>query len=827
VDASHLDAVPVDAAALVESVLGHYRATLSKTSAAIAWLVDRGVSGGDVAEAFGLGFADRSLGLSLPEGAAGQLIRARLKHMGLFRATGHELFRGCLVVPIRDGTGRLVQCHGRRVQPAHPRRGTAPLEALWLPEPSTGIWNPHALGSAEVIVADSVLDGLVWWSAGYPHVVAAGGPAGLPGDVAEVLANVGVRRVLLGHARTPSGDRAVQELAQQLTAADLECFRVVFPYGEDASMCAVAAGDGAAALADRLRAAVWLGQGPAPRHGAVAESPSKVAADASPKEVVGSAGDGMPSPVPARSSGAFDGNADGGELRLASGALSWRVRGLDLVTGPASLRVTVSVHNVATGAFYLDVVDLFCARTRQQFLTEAAAELDLRDTGPLHRDMNRLLSACEDRALDLQEESRRPAGSAPAMTDTEEQDALELLRDPRLLDRISDDIAALGVVGERDNALLAYLAATSRLLDTPLAVVVQAGSGAGKSTLIDAVLSLMPEESRLRVSALTGQSLFYLDEAALAHKVLCVAEAEGAHRAAYPLRLLAGDGELSITSTGRDRLKGCFAAKTYRVQGPVALFLTTTATVIDDELANRALVLAVDADAAQTGEILAAQRQAQTIDGLLARHDQQVLRTLHANAQRLLQPVAVVIPSASQLSFADRRTRARRDQTKLLSLIRTVALLHQQQRQRKRVARRGIETVFIEATAGDVAVAQRLAGCFIGRPDLADLAPQTRRLLELLDALVTIEARRRHCCREEVRFTRRQAREAISWSDYALRRHLDRLVQLEFLATHRAGSAFSYQLLWTATDYVPDLDAISWASRGDLATASRPAPIGS
>ena len=841
-----------DEAELVEAVLSHYRARLRETPVAMAWLVEHGIVGGDAVDAFGVGFADRSLGLSLPSGVVGRRLRDRLKALGVLRASGHEQFRGCVLLPIRDRAGRAVQCYGRRVERPKARSGTVPPGAVWLPAPATGIWHPEALASGEVIVADSALDGLAWWSAGYRHVIAAGGPAGLPEQVGRLLEGAGVTRLLLAQARTTDGEHAAAALTERLAPAKVECFRVLFPYGGDASMLTLDAGHAAEALGERLRAAVWLGRGGAPSrpHRAaggrtrIAVPPGVgvappaispvVGSDASRADVAAADGAGLvASPVPAPALAACDVTVDGGELTVTTVGLAWRVRGLERVTGPSSLRVTVSVRDVDTDAFHLDVVDLFCARARDQFLRAVESELGVRDTERLRRDMGRVLLACEDRVLDLQQQARQPDAVATVMTVADEQAALELLRDPRLLERVVDDVAALGVVGERDNVLLAYLAATSRLLDTPLAVVIQSGSGAGKSTLTDAVLSLIPAESRLSVSAITGQSLFYLGEGALAHKVLSVAEAVGAQRAGYPLRLLTGDGELSIASTGKDPATGALVTRTYRVRGPVALFLSTTATSLDDELADRAVVIGVGNDPAQTRAILAAQRHAHTLDGLLAHHDRQRLRELHTNAQRLLEPVAVVIPIAPHLTFADRRTRARRDQAKLLTLIRAVTLLHQHQRPRRRITRHGLETVFIEATAEDVAVAQRLAAGLSGRPDLADVAPQTRRLLELLDALVAAEARAQQCRRENVRFTRRRAREYVGWSDYALRRHLARLVELEFLAPHRSGNAYIYELLWSEQDDVSDgesreisdhhtgFDALAGASRGDLAGGSR------
>ena len=63
--------------------------------------------------------------------------------------------------------------------------------------------------------------------------------------------------------------------------------------------------------------------------------------------------------------------------------------------------------------------------------------------------------------------------------------------------------------------------------DKPLAVLIQSTSAAGKSTLMDALLALMPESERVHYSAMTGQSLFYLGETSMKHKILAIAEEEG------------------------------------------------------------------------------------------------------------------------------------------------------------------------------------------------------------------------------------------------------------------------------------------------------------
>jgi hypothetical protein len=380
---------------------------------------------------------------------------------------------------------------------------------------------------------------------------------------------------------------------------------------------------------------------------------------------------------------------------------------------------------------------------------------------------------------------------------SEEAAALELLQDPQLTDRITSDFARVGVVGESTNALVAYLAAISRKLEAPLAVIVQSSSAAGKSALMDAVLSFVPEEERVVFSAMTGQSLFYMGQCDLAHKVLAIAEEEGAQRAAYALKLLQSEGELSIASTGKDPATGRLVTHTYKVEGPVAIFLTTTAIEVDEELLNRCLVLSVDEESAQTKAIHAAQRQAQTLEGLWSAVERESVLKVHQDAQRLLAPLAVVNPYAAQLGFADGLTRTRRDHMKYLGLIQAIALLHQHQRPKKSTTQAGRAITYIEVTPVDIALANHLATEVLGR-SLDELPPGTRRLLEIIHAWVEERAGDEAMASDQVRFTRRQLRDHTGWGDTALKVHLARLVDLELVVAHRGGSrgGYLYELAW-------------------------------
>jgi hypothetical protein len=289
-----------------------------------------------------------------------------------------------------------------------------------------------------------------------------------------------------------------------------------------------------------------------------------------------------------------------------------------------------------------------------------------------------------------------------------------------------------------------------------------------------------------------------MGETDLKHKVLAIVEEEGAHTASYALKLLQSEGVLTIASTGKDPATGRLLTHQYRVEGPVMIFLTTTAIQLDEELLNRCLVLTVNEEREQTQAIHRVQREAQTLEGVLAKRDRDAILAVHRNAQRLLKPVFVANPYARELTFQDSQTRTRRDHMKYLTLIRTIALLHQHQRPMKTVEHRGRAVEYIEVTLADIATANRLAHEVLGR-SLDELPPQTRRLLLAIDEYVTAECQRQKMERSDFRFSRRDVRAHTGWGDTQLKIHLHRLEELEYLLIHRGGRGQSmvYELMFT------------------------------
>ncbi len=398
------------------------------------------------------------------------------------------------------------------------------------------MWNERGLvGQGEVILTEALIDAMTFWCAGYRNVTAAYVVEGLTDDHLATFKRLGVRRVLIAFDRDDAGERGAEKAAERLMAEGVECYRVQFPKGMDANEYALKVTPADKSLGLVIRKAVWLGKGAAPAEAPgqhVEDVPTETTppADVAPAAETPSLAAEPVAPPPAADIAA-EVSDDEIVVSFASGADTrrYRVRGLAKNLSAEVLKVNVLASKGE--AYHVDSFDLYAARARAHYIAQAAKELACRDD-VIKLDLGRILLELEA----LQAERIRGAltrePERPKMSAADEAEALALLKTPDLLARIVADFDACGLVGEATNKLVGYLAATSRKLGGPLAIVVQSSSAAGKSSLMDAVLAFMPEEERIKYSAMTGQSLFYMGETSLKHKILAIAEEEGASRPA-------------------------------------------------------------------------------------------------------------------------------------------------------------------------------------------------------------------------------------------------------------------------------------------------------
>ncbi len=406
-------------------------------------------------------------------------------------------------------------------------------------------------------------------------------------------------------------------------------------------------------------------------------------------------------------------------------------------------RTVATVRLDPNDAGFTDRVDLYAFKSRETFAKRVADAFG-RQLGDIMGHLAVLLDGFE--------RAQEPKPLAEELTSERVGVAQRLLERPDLLDLVAQ---AMPVVGEAKTKRLAYLVATSRLMQRPLSALLLAPSGTGKSALLDAVTLLIPPEHVESLARLTPQSLYYMGRDALRHKLIVVDEYEGTSEADHPLRVLQSRGELRLSVTGKEALV---------VRGPIAVMSGTTATNLDIQNTSRCLELALDDSPEQTRRIQAAQARAWS-----GKNPRPLDPEPWRDAQRILKPMSVVIPYAEELGFPARTTTDRRSSAKLLGLVAAHALLYQRQRERLRGS--------VVATHLDYQVVQGLL-----QPVIDGITPRAARAYRLL-------------LEHGEPVDRRFVAEREGWAYNTAKKALAELVEQELVAVTRRGPPALYRVL--------------------------------
>lgn len=371
------------------------------------------------------------------------------------------------------------------------------------------------------------------------------------------------------------------------------------------------------------------------------------------------------------------------------------------------------------------------------------------------------------------------------MTEEEKEEALKLLKDPHLLDRMARDLDQLGYVGEDFNKKLLYLVGTSRLLDKPVSAIIRSGSGAGKSALMEQVLSLMPNEDVLFFSRITPQSLFYMGKEALDRKVLAIDEREGSQAADYSIRTLQTRGKLTLASSTKDPQTGHWKTLIKEFCARTPYMETSTREKLNEENLNRCFELYLDESTKQTQKIQEAQRKEAAGLNALTEQEKNDLKKLYQNAQKLLEPVEVKVPYDLAINLPQNWLRTRRDHERFLSLVKVITLLYQYQRPQKD---------HLEAAKEDCEMAKTLAQHVMGNV-FGDLPKPVAGFYEHLRK--TIQEKAQGLPLEDFQFSRRDVRGWLSLPDHVVKRSMKQLEDLEYVGVKKTsrGGRYQYHLI--------------------------------
>lgn len=726
----HHDPEPLNAQQLLQRVFEVYRNAFGQGGEALEFPEAIGLRDEQIFERHQLGYCSGNLANILPKQEQDPSLWNVLNALGIILPDGRERLAGRIVAPLFDVQGKLSSLCGIPIEPDLP-----PI--VLPPESSGGLWNLPALPRfSKVILVDSILDGLSLEAAGVDNVLALVRSAGLSGQEIQAFQICHIQQVHVLIVKDGLLEHALPTIEAQLGGIGIKCF----------------------SLPGRLAPTACL-QAHGPEHlaMAIAQAVNQKAPPAQDQNIE-----------------ALD---DGFALNLAS--RRYMVRGLE--KGPRKMRATLRIEQA--GKIHVDTLDFYSARWRRQLIGDVSRIFD-KPAETIESEVMKIIEICENQVL---APSPSSAQQEFFMSSQAREQAQAFGKDSDLIQNILNDYDQCGLVGEHANKLVYYLAAVSRKMDHPLSVLILSSSGAGKSTLQDAALQFCPPEDRVKITFFTGKALYYKEQTSLKHKVLALEEGEGMAEASYALRSLVSSGCLVIETTVKDATSGKLTTQENRVEGPTAVFLTTTSPTMDPETQSRFIVISADEGRQQTQAILQSQRRGHTLEGLAEESKRKQIFEKHQNFQRLLKPLAVINPYAGQLTYGDGRLQSRRDQPKYLNLIRAVALLRQMQKTVLASANGvGQSMPYIEVDLEDIRLANNLINQIMGH-SLDELSGPGYALLMILEALTKEAAPSEPECHM---FTRRQIREYTGWSHSRVHRYLKELLTLEYVL--EVGGRFGY-----------------------------------
>ena len=745
---------------VLQRIVDLWQKGLAQSSKAQEYLKARGLWARDLLVALWIGYASGNLPKLLPKDGK---IRRQLIRMGVLNNKGNELFFNRIVVPIVDEAGVLVNVYGRSLDP------DSEVPHLYLPGPQRGVFNPVGIREASaVILTESIFDALSLMVLGFSNTTASYGTNGFTADHLAALKRAKITRVYCAYDADPAGDHAADQLAHDLAVHGIEVRRVRLPC-KDPNDFLTGGGTKEAfqALLDQAVVMPVAGTAtPSPSPSQI-EPPLAVTRETTPSQ-------------PSDSAESFE---------ILLGDRTYRVESPPIQTDRSLL---VLLRVTRGDRFHVDTINLYQDQARARFLARAyTAFRGQVQKKVLEEDFFAVFDEVELRVKTGQD-TEGPSTPPSSMSAADREKTLAFLRRPDLIAALLEDITHMGVVGENDNKLLIYLVATSRKLGKPLSISVVSRASGGKSILSNRILDLMPAEDVSRYTRMSPRALFYCAPDRFKHKILFIEEAIGAKEADLPIRSMQSERRLANLVTTTNPKTGELQTQETAAEGPLT-FMTSSVEPLDYETSTRGFEIAIDESPEQTKRVVAHQFYEHTLEGIQGRLATDEIVTRHQNAQRLLEPLLVVNPYARQLRFPSGTLRLRREAGKYLSLIDTVAFLHQLQRQIRTFTHHGTSYRYVEVEPEDVDVANRLmAGCLARA--LSDLPGTAVTLLLAIRDYVTQQAEDRGLEVEAIPFNRRELRECTAWDDHQLRDNLELLADQEYVEV--VGGSFGKRYVY-------------------------------
>ena len=725
---------------LLERVKDYYFSQIQGSNKALNYLQSRGLNDNSLIKHYEIGFSNGSLKSVLSEKQIQEL-----KHLGILTDKGHETLLNHLVFPLKNSKNQVVGFYGRSIN------SSSKLKHKYLKGEHRGLLDRMVLEvyKDEIIITESVIDGLSLKKLGYDNILPCYGVNGFSEPHLIEFKNRIIKSITIAFDSDESGVTGSKNLREKLLKEGFRVREITVPKGKDWND--------------------YLLQGGTKED--IDELLNSITFDEKNKKP-------------------FEVDYKEGKYTFSFKDTTYRVAGVKEVF-VSNLRVNIKAEKESKN--YLDNVDLYSARSRNGFTERLATTLDLPSI-QIEKEIVQIIEYLEsvrDKAL-LEEVETEVILSA-----SDKELGLSFLTNPNMFQEIVDDTETLGYVGESLNKQLIYLAASSRLLDDPISVTVISESASGKSYLIDTVKKLIPEEDVISMTTLSEQALNYLPEDALINKFMVMGEAVHSDVIDHQIREMLSSKELSRMVTTKDEKTGKMTTKTVRKDVVVSTVMSSTKTDINPENASRVFVINTDESVEQTKRIHSRQREKYSLKRYKskAKDIPEIIRK-HKSAQRMLKNYLIVNDFVEHLTFPDSLMRTRRDHERFIDLISTVCFLRQYQKE--------IQTEIIDSETVKYIVCD-IEDYIIASGIMRSILSAT--LINLPKGALTLYEEIRKLCKSladaqgvdptEIGLTQREIREGSGLPQMFVKRNIRELTDYEYIKkpSLTRGKRGSYHLI--------------------------------
>ena len=373
------------------------------------------------------------------------------------------------------------------------------------------------------------------------------------------------------------------------------------------------------------------------------------------------------------------------------------------------LRATIHIQSRQNEYLeYRDTVDLYSNSQTERLIREAGERLET-GTSTMSKTITGLTKALEqyrqkEREKQRQSEEAAKKKNQESFTTQEMQQGERLLKDKNLMEKTEEHIKNIGLVGEEEKGMLLFFILLTRMFKEPLHALVQGKSGSGKTYLLKKIAGLLPKAHIRIATALTENTLYHSMKGFWTHVVLLIEDLDGVISALLALREMMSNQSISKFSTEKDLKTGEFKQMMLYVEGPICVAGATTKDKFYEDNANRSFLIQVNETPEYQEKALEHQRK--DIAGLLDKSKEQQTQTILKAAQLHLEPLEVVIPFGDELRIPDYIFKKLRTNGHYLTLIKAIAFWNQKQRE---IMQKADGTRYIEATLEDVAWANKLS----------------------------------------------------------------------------------------------------------------------